>query len=531
MEIQGSISLDLENLIDSDNLKKRQYEAEKTVEGLTHDDWVYRRRRAKTDLFFLCYGVLGFKKLSVNLHGHLCNWLHQTDNDQFREILLPRSHYKSTVLTIGDSIRIALPDDVGDSPWPRNLGPNSRIVIGHEIDTMAGRFLGAIQQHFMSNPILMGLFPECVPIPRKQRINTHELELPRQELWAEPTFDTFGVGARSQGRHYNFLKLDDLFGAEARDSATLRAAVYDWFDNIQAFFSSFNVDHFDLVGTRWGYDDLYSHAHHQYGPLLKKYIRGVEEKGEDGIKRAIFPEEFSLEKLGILRRNPKIFNAQYANDPTEGGSEFEQHWKKFYTWENENRIIVEKGNSVSVSELDKVILIDPAMSGNAGYVITGGDGKDRQFIIKAKQHNWKPPELVDELFKDVVRWNPRLVVIEAVLFSELFQHWIIQEQATRGIRFRIEPARTRQRQKEVRVRGLSNYFSAGLIYMHESQVDLIEQFDKFGAIKEYHILDALGYGPEYWRKGRSIMRSGELANSMMNRDSVTGYSTYNIKGK
>lgn len=522
MEIQSLNSLDLDNLTDPALIKQRNADAEKYRNTLTKSEWLYRRRRAKTDLFFLCYGVLGFKKLSVNLHGHLCTWVQETDNEQFREVLLPRAHYKSSVLTIGDSIRIALPDDVGDCPWPRNLGPNVRICIGHEIDTMAGRFLGAITQHFMSNPVLMGLFPECVPTPRVQRINTHELELPRSELWAEPTFDTFGVGARSQGRHYNFLKLDDLFGAEARDSVTVRNNVYDWFDNIQAFFSSFSVDHFDLVGTRWAYDDLYSHAHAQYGTLLRKYIRGVEERGEDGIKRTIFPEEFPIEKLGILRRNAKIFNAQYANDPSEGGSEFEQRWKKEYKWENESRIVIKDEPSVSLSELDIVILIDPAMTGPAGYIITGTDRRDRQFILKAKQHIWKPPELVNELFLDVAKYKPRIVVIEAVLFSELFQHWIIQEQAIRGIRFRIEPARTRQRAKEARVRGLSNYYSAGQIYHHESQHDYIEQFDKFGAIKEYHILDALGYGPEYWRKGRAINRNTDIV--LTDRDITTGYS-------
>ena len=519
--------LSLENLLDEDNLKKRQYAAEEAVKGYSVDEWKYMRWRAKNDPFFLATGVLGFNKLSVNLHGHLCNWLTSTDNEQFRGILLPRAHYKSTIATITDSIRIALPDDAGDCVWPRNLGPNVRLVIGHEVDAMASRFLGQIQQHFMSNPILMGLFPECVPIPRKQRINTHELELPRSELWAEPTFDTFGVGARSQGRHYNFLKLDDLFGTEARDSATVRASVYDWFDNIQAFFSSFNIDHIDLVGTRYAFDDLYSHAMEQYGGLMKWYIRGVEETNSEGKRVAIFPEEFSQEKLAVLRRNPKIFNAQFANDPTEGGAEFEQRWKKFYEWENESRIKPELGPSVNVGELDKVIFIDPAMNGNSGYTITGGDGRDRQFILKAKQHTWKPPELVNELFLDVIKWQPRIVVIEAVLFSELFQHYIISEQAIRGIRFRIEPAKTRNRTKEHRVRGLSNYFSNGSIFFHPSQADLIEQYDKFGAIKEYHILDALAYGPEFWRKGRSIARKG--SDNLLDRDVFTGYSNYGLK--
>lgn len=518
------LSSDLEVLTDRNKLVENQRKAEKAMEGYTHDEWMALRRRAKNDLFFLCYSVLGYKKLSTNLHGNLVTWMHATDNDQFREILLPRSHYKSTVATIGDSIRIALPDDAGHSFWPRSLGPNVRVCIGHEIHDMAARFLGSITAHFMSNPTLMGLFPECVPIPRKQRINTYELELPRSEIWNEPTFDSFGVGAKSQGRHYNFLKLDDLFGAEARDSTTIRATVYDWFDNIQAFFSAFATDHFDLIGTRWGFDDIYSHAHLQYGAQLKRYIRGVVENDEHGISRTIFPEEFPIEKLAILRKNPKVFNAQYANDPSAGGSEFDQSWLRYYEWDGNYTVRV-GDRRTNIRNCDVVIFYDPALKGKGGYCITANDSNDDIYILKAKKAIWSPPDFVNELFADVVKYNPRIVVIESVLFSELYQHWLIREMASRGIRFRIEPAKTRNRTKEARVRGLSNFFSAGHIFFNADQEDLIEEFRSFGATLDYHILDALAYGPEYWRRGSAISRTSELLlNKKDDRDVLTGYS-------
>lgn len=519
------VSLDLDDLVDPQHLSERRDKAEKFASSYTHDEWLMIRRRAKADPYFLCYGVLGYNKLSVNLHGDLCTWMVNTDNEQFREILLPRSHYKSTVLTVGDSIRIALPDDAGVSPYPRNLGTNVRICIGHETHDMAARFLSSITTHFMSNITLMSLFPECVPIPRKQTINTHELELPRSDIWSEPTFDTFGVGARSQGRHYNFLKLDDLFGSEARDSDTVRATVYDWFDNIQAFFSAFATDHFDLIGTRWAFDDLYEHAHKQYGPLLKRYIRGVEETGKDGIKRTIFPEEFPIEKLGILRRNPKIFNAQYANDPAIGGSEFPEDWIQYFVWDGENTIIA-NDKRISLRNCDVIIFYDPALNGQGGYCITANDNNDNVYVIKAVKKVWTPPEFVAELFADVIRWNPRLVVIESVLFSDLYQHWLIREQAFRGVRFRIEPAKTRQKSKTSRIRGLSNFYAAKHIFYEATQSDLIQEHRTFGASKEIHILDALAYGPLYWRRGAAIARNDMVSvrDKVSNRDPITGYS-------
>lgn len=520
------------NLPSASELLEARRTAEKRMEQFSTEDWQHLRLRAKNDLFFLNVGVLNYKKLSPNLHGHLCNWAHKTDNDQFREILLPRGHYKSTVFTIGDSIRIVLPDDSGGAPWPRNLGTNCRLLVGHEVHDSAARFLFSITRHFLQNPILLGLFPECIPDPKKHRVNKFELELPRDEVWGEPTFDTIGVGAKNQGRHYNYLKLDDLFGADARDSPTIRKTTYDWFDNIQSLFSTFSEDHFDLIGTRWAFDDLYSHAHEQYGDALKKYIRGAEELGEDGTVQTIFPEEFPIHKLAVLKKNRKVYSAQYANDPKEGASEFQSEWLKYYHWTSTNAIgLFGTSDRINVrDETDNVMFVDPALDGLGGYVVTGTDFKNRTFILDAQKKSWQPPELVELVFKGVQRWQPRLVVIEAVNFSVVYQHWIEREMQLRGIRFRIEPGKTRNRDKKSRVLGLSNYFSAGQIFFAENQYELIKEFEQFGQTEDYHILDALAYGPEFWKKGarrESVEKGAEIAlNMMKGRDKETGYSSY-----
>ncbi len=66
-----------------------------------------------------------------------------------------------------------------------------------------------------------------VPSPREQTINKWALELPRTRPHPEPTIDTMGVGAKSQGRHYNYIKLDDVYGDKARDSEAESATTMD----------------------------------------------------------------------------------------------------------------------------------------------------------------------------------------------------------------------------------------------------------------------------------------------------------------
>lgn len=536
---------DWARLASEETYGKTQRKVEEKFKDVDSESLKFMRRHAKTDLYAFATGVLGYDRLRMHPHLHLCDWMERNAEWQFREILLPRGHFKSTICTLADSIQIVLPDDADDQPWPRNLGTDCRLLICHETDGQASNFLFAITNQILQNPLIGGLFPEIIPSPRKQRINRSELELPREGFWPEATIGTMGVGGRSQGRHYNYIKFDDLVGDKARDSATLMEASKEWFDNIQAFFSKFADDHFDLIGTRWGFDDLYHHVHERYEDQLLRYIRGVEEPtGLNGEKLPIFPDEFPLNKLSILRKNRKVFSAQYENDPDESATEFDKGWKRFFHWVGYNQIVVFSGKvqtRINIRDLDICILYDPAVTGLAGIVVTGTDKLNRIFILEALKEEWKPPQACDLIFKLVARWQPRLVAIESVLFSVIYKNWFEAEMRNRGIYFNIVPVKPeeggRLLSKEHRVRQLSNYFSAGLIFFAatarldlgvKGQEDLIKEFDSFGATRNYHMLDALAYGPDVWMPGLSRAKVNKYAQDeaalMATRDVETGYS-------
>src|SRR5437899_8604682 len=249
---------DFAKLYSTTNITAAKKAAEASYARLDSDTIAHLRARAKNDRYFLAHAILGYSRLSPRLHGSLCGWLDRTEDAQFRLILLPRSHFKTTIATITDAIQCALPGE--SQEWPRNLGTNARILFAHESHEGATRFLYETSGHFLNNPRLMGLFSECVPSPRIQRLNKFELELPRTEHWAEPTFDTMGVGGLSQGRHWNLIKLDDIFGQRARDSKAERETTIQWFDNIQSFLVRLALDHIDIIGTRYSLDDVYEHA-------------------------------------------------------------------------------------------------------------------------------------------------------------------------------------------------------------------------------------------------------------------------------
>lgn len=523
---------EIEEYSDED-LKQKRKEAEEVVSNLTIEEYYSYRIRAKTDLFFLCVSILQYSKFA-RLHFDVSKWHKETKNDQYREILLPRSHYKSTELTIGGGIQLALPDDTNTEPWPSCLGTNCRILLGHEVRDSAALFLNEITQHFLTNPLLMGLFPECVPDPKKHRINKNELELPRLKRWKEPTFSTIGTGGSAQGQHFNFIKADDLIGAKARDSPTEMEGAKLWIDNIQALLVTPKEDHIDFIGTRWAYDDVYAHIEKVYGSKLKRYVRGIEEKDPiTGERRFIFPENFDDDSVEILRKNKKVFASQYANDPKEGASEFQEDWKQYYKFEpsnGKNLIVFGEGDSIRTLDpyvdLDRVILVDPAMSGLGGVIVTGEDKDENIFILEAHKKDWQPTGLIQFIFMLAMKWQPRIVGIEHVLFSALFSLIITNEMAKRGVRFQTYGLKTFGKAKDYRVRGLSHYFEGKKIWFHPSQLDLLEEYDNFGATDNYHMLDALAHGPQVWRK--PIPQSSSSLKEIMpvGMDRTSGYSSF-----
>lgn len=524
---------------DQERIDSARRAAEKYQNKLSSEDYDFIRWKAKNDLLFLARGPLGYRKLSPNLHGNLCTWLFNTRYDQFRLILLPRSHYKTTLETIADSIRIALPDVDGKGVYPNSLGPNVRILLAHESQGPPGgasRFLHEITRHFCDNPKLIALFPECVPDPKQQRMNVHELELPRSEFWSEPTFDTIGVGGRAQGRHYDFIKLDDIFGDKARDSIAECKTTKQWFDNIQAFFVELPHSKMDIIGTRYSLDDVYSHAIEVYGDVLVKYIRRVEETDINGDLSPIFPEQFTTESLAIIRKSPVVWASQYCNDPVAGLAQFDRSWKRFYEWIGENRLVVFSGHrqtAVHVRDCDVSILIDPARSGKTGIVVTAVDSQNRVFVVDAIKDRFRDPDLINLIFRLVQRWMPRVVAIEDVLFSGLYQPWIESEMKLRNVRFNVQGMKRKRagrspESKDEHIRALANYFSSGLIFFHESQTLLQEEYDHFGATEDVHMLDAMAYGPQVWRPGMSAeqwKKFRDAERSMLDdRDLATGYS-------
>lgn len=544
---------ELDDLLDEKKLSDRRHEAEEKYRDFTSEQIDHVKRRMKTDLFFLAYGALSYDLLSPKLHGHVASWMQKTWGRKNRMILLPRDHYKSTLVTITDGIQMALPNVANVQAYPYSLGENIKILLSHEVREKAAKFLYEVTAAFTRKPLMLALFPECIPSRRVHRINKWELELPNDSHHKEPTFDTIGAGGAAQGGHYNWLKLDDLVGEDARDSETVMGRVLLWFDNVNSLLTRLKYDGWDLIGTRWAFHDVYSHAMKNYGiDLAASYLRCIPQKEidkfgggrlavyargalEDG--EPLFPEEFPIEELNVIRKSPLVWAAQYANNPLESGlNEFD--WPlKFYNVDAQGNLIIFRGEDGAfkrrLRELDIVILSDPSVgesskADESGIVVTGTDAQLNIFILETVKARLRPPDFIDELTRLFLKYRPRVVSIEEVTFSTIYRYWLEERGTKTGIALPIRPYKPgSRRSKESRIRGLAHYFAAGQVYVAESMYDFRDEYEQFPMTESEHLLDALAQGPEFWVPGLSEKerehQEKAVSQIMADRSQVTGY--------
>jgi hypothetical protein len=265
--------------------------------------------------------------------------------------------------------------------------------------------------------------------------------------------------------------------------------------------------------------------------VITAYLRGNIEKGD-----VVFPEEFDVEFFNRMRKNPRVYAAQYANNPKESGlTEFSPSWLKFYNLNEPYAFVFEgeRTRKVDIWSMDRLIFVDPSMgesdkSDETGIIVTGTDANKNIYILECIKERIKPPELMDLLFSLYSKWRPRLISIEKVAFSGLLSYWFRDKCNDLGVYPTIhEYLPGSNRSKLARIKGLAPFFASGQIYMLEGMHALRDEYEWFGVTNSDHLLDALAQGPELWNPGqenRDMMDNYEAEQEILaQRSSTTGY--------
>jgi predicted phage terminase large subunit-like protein len=154
----------------------------------------------------------------------------------------------------------------------------------------------------------------------------------------------------------------------------------------------------------------------------------------------------------------------------------------------------------------------------------------RIFVLETWAKRCQPSEMIREAFAMHERWQAAQWGIESVAYQKILKPIIETAAANRGIWVDVVELHPDSRtKKENRIRGkLEPYVQAGLIWMLESQEDLLQEMNDFPTGLTVDLLDAFAYGPDMWHKpleGSDADDEKEERQFMWSpdRSNVTGY--------
>lgn len=502
-------------------------------EELSEQDVLDIQALALQDSFFFVRGILGYADVCKRVHGGLCEALDgggEYAGWQRLCVLMPRTHFKTTVATIGKSIQLIARD------------PNIRILLGNETALNAELMLGEIKDHFLQNAKLRAFFPYIIPRNTNDTVwSRSEILVPRAAIAREPTIMTIGVGGAVVSRHFNYLAFDDLIGEEALASPAVMEKAIRWLNHSVSLLVAPAVDRMLLVGTRWAYNDLYAHAIAKMG--FRVFRRKAVVMGPDG-PEPLFKGRIGMDFYeGIIQTDPAQWAAQYANDPGDIlQADFQKSWLRFYTIRPDGDLSwVDHDGSLHVQPLSKLriyVHVDPSMGDTlhadaSAVMVVGVNGLGQVFILDAWEQRIDPLNLTEKFFEVHDRWAPKVISIESTAFQKALRYFVDREAQRRGVYLRIEDSKpSTHKSKEARIRGaLQPYFSSGRMFVRASHTHFVEQYLAFGRTDDDHMMDALAQGPEFWRAPREdpgLERHSALAQKILRGRVSYGISGYGI---
>ena len=417
-------------------------------------------------------------------HKEMCSFVDHNPK-RFKLILVPRGHLKSSLVTVGNTLRWIYTD------------PSVRVLIANATYRMATTFVGQIQRHLKFNQKLLERFGSIADNPVNWTNDTITLEAAREAHGKkEATVTGFGMGGNLVSQHYDKIILDDVVN---RDSINTR----DQIDKTILFLK----DVLDLLepggeliilGTRWHDDDLYGWIMDKTNDIISSFDIYLRPAFTGNLRdhvsfKAIWPEKFTrnvLEKL-YREKGPYEFSAQYLNEVIpDTDATFRKEWFHYY---DETEL---KGRP-----LNKFTAVDPAISleKEADYtsIITVGiDHFHNWYVLDIFRDRVTPSQLIERLYLTYERWHPIEIAIEDVAFQKVLQYSINEEGRKRHKYLPIVEVAPEERSKDERIRGLQPLYANGVVLHNKELVynDYLEdELTRFPRGKHDDIIDSLSY--------------------------------------
>ena len=483
--------------------------------------------------------------MSYQEHLLLCRFVERNtgnpliDSAPYQLILVPREVGKTTIITQADTIRAICKN------------PETSVLLGNEKEDNAKLFLSEIKRQFESNELLRALFPELLPENFNDTTwSATKIIVKRPSGRKEPSVFVTGEGGTVTGMHPDEITVDDMLSKEAMENARVGDAsvmgrVNRWVNTLPQLLSS-NAKPFPsirFVGTRWWVGDSYEHVEKTFGHGEQRQYVALRAKTPDGQLidmpvencyrvgdlavykrsglengRVAFPSKWPQERMTKVQfEDPATFACQVQNNPAdESVAVFKMSWleNKRFIWLDPNTVqftaMSGKKRQLSVNDLDVMMFVDPGGfstsnvedRGRAAIVLTGSTGHGEHLILEAWSELQTYLVAIQQVITFASRYGPRKIVVELAGAQASFIELLKRTAQKMDIVLPLHRETPGLKAKANRILELEPYFQQGHLYVSRSpsMAEFLEQYQRFPRTVRVDVLDALAYGPRFWRR-------------------------------
>jgi len=450
------------------------------------DEAVLQREReiARRDLFFLAYHILGYKDIDTEWHRLLCKeWVRTRTLYPNRLALLPRGTFKTTLLTIADSIQLAL------------LNPNELIAIMSAVGDNARLMLKEIKWHHLYNPRFRRTFPEYAPQDKLWGTKVACAVPCRTRVYREGTYNAIGVDEHVVSQHFTRFKKDDVQDEKNATNIEQLDSLDNWDKRTRALRQPGKAAWHDYMGTRWAVNDIYARIKNRVSNLW--VIERDAERGPHGEPdRLLVPSILSRAVLDEQKQSmgSSYYFSQYRLNPIDPEnaefkeSDLDQCWVDI---------------PIATDQANFAVVVDPGFfkhrgTSETGIVVVGADALGNIWVVDGAVGKYGTQDIAKRAWGLAQMWGALGIYVEQIS-NEAVKEDLERLQKMSTFKCAIHVIRYQNKSKDMRIMRCQSYVETHSLRLSRrapiSQV-VYDQFLQFPKGRN-DVIDALAMGIEY----------------------------------
>lgn len=454
-------------------------------------------------------------------------WAGGPENSLRKLAWMSRGHFKSSITTIGNSLRKLCIDR------------NTTIGIVSAKQENTQQWLLDVRNCIDFNPFFRWAFTEIrsggkwsetsITVTRDKEFGTN----------VASSIRAYTINGGLASAHHPNIILDDPLNEQTAFSESERERAIGLYVHLESIIAKYSESVFTVVGTPWPGYDVIQHAMEHECQQGDRLYWGIGARGgfqmspelydthpelipdiEHRLRhdRVIFHEVCPDKKLAKIKRqdlNQYIY--QYlCTRPDDEDNGFDIKLIRDFALFLDGRISCDchPGHAHHLNSLQTVAICDPALTedrrGCESAICVVGRDPRCGCRFQLYENGWRvlPDALVD-IMCDVAREWPtiKIFAIEDVQFQATFKPWLIERQSTGKfpLGVRIEGVKPQKRDKDLRIAGQQAYVANGLwhkrpdMYFDESRINWIWEVAKWpNQPKKRDRADVWAYSDDVW---------------------------------